>query len=334
MNFYDYLNSQRVRYLTIAVLCLIALILTLGLLTPIIIQLATGARLNLTPDYFNLRLAPAVFALTLLLAICLLLNRLEKRKIGALAIAAILLSIASFAFKLFKDPWLNITLPIFLLALAASIFKLIKTRKLRALSPHLIHFGLMLILIGVVTSTTLSIEEIKTLAIGDSWSLKNYRIELIDIEQNSNSNSYSTIYEVVLNIYKEGRLLDQARLKLIYDIRWKDVFERGYSKVYINRMLEEDLFLAIRGLSLNQDRVNLYAKISPLISMIWSGIIIMVIGIAIIVLIDRGSVEVPEMRDLRMKYEVKFQREGEGEREGEREGEGEEERERELKGGK
>ncbi len=311
MDFYDYLSSRWVMYLTIVVLCLIALILTLGLLTPIIIQLTAGAKLNLTPEYFNIRVAPAVFALALLLAICLFLNHFEKRKLVGVAMASIAFSLASFLFKLFNDPWLNITLPIFLLALAASIFKvivnLLKTRRLRTVSPHLIHFGLMLILIGVVLSTTLSTEETKTLAIGDSWDFNRYRIELIDIKEDSNS--YSIIYEVVLNIYKEGRLLDQASLKLIYDLRWIDIFEQGYSKVYINRLLEEDLFLAIRGLSLDQGRVNLYAKISPGISAIWSGILIMAAGIAIIAIIDRAQVMPMKMRDLKSKYEAKFKRE-------------------------
>lgn len=318
--FYDYLDSSRVMYLTIIVLSLIALILTIGLLTPLITQLTTGAKLNLTPEYFNIRVALPVFALVVLLSICMTLNYFKIRMIIGVIGITILLSIASFSMKLFGDPWLDITLPIFILALAASLFKATKLiiinfnskapkQALRLISPHLIHIGLMMILIGVVLSTTLSYEDTKTLRVGDSFGFKKYIIKVMDIKQYNDS--FSTIYQVDLDIYREGKFLDRANMKLIYDMRWIEMFEQGYSKVYINRMLEEDLFIAIRGLSSAEGIVSLYVKISPAISAIWSGLIVMAIGMAIIASIDRvPALEVRvKKRDFRAKYEAKFQAE-------------------------
>lgn len=309
-------------YLTIIVLSLIALILVLGLLTPLIVQLIAGTKLNLSPEYFNIRVALPVFALVVLLAICMTLNYFEIRKIVIVAGIAILLSIASLAIRIFNDPWLDAALPVFLFALAASIFKVAKLinlkaprQSLRAISPHLVHLGLMLILIGVVLSTTLAYEATKPLGVGDTWDFKKYAIKVTDIKQYNDS--FSMAYQVDLDIQKEGRALDRTSMKLVYDTRWIELFEQGYSKVYINRMPEEDLFIAIRGLSGAQGIVNLYAKTSPAISAIWIGLIVMAIGIAIIAGIDRVPAPAPEIapkrkarkKDLGAKYEAKLQAE-------------------------
>ncbi len=320
MKIYEYVDNRRTMYLTIIVISLIALILVTGILTPLIVQLTTGSKINLTVEYFNTRVALPAFALVVLLGICMTLNYFKSQNILIVTGVIIVLSIVSATLNIFGDLWLSASLPIFIFALIATLFKLTKLinlkaprQSLRNASPHVIHLGIMLILIGVVLSTTLAYEDTKSLTPGSSWDLKKYTIKVKAVTQDKDS--YSTFYLIDLEIYKDGNFLDQTTMKLSYDMRWIDMFEQGYSKAYIKRLPSEDLFIAIKGLTPGHGTgiVTLYAKVSPAISLIWIGLLVMAAGIGIIAGIERVPVIVPEVKvkkkDIKSKYEARFQAE-------------------------
>ncbi len=74
MSIDDYLNDHNAMLATIIVLSIIALLLFIGLITPLIISATGGGEVRLDAAYFNVRTVIPTLLLLILLGLCLMLR--------------------------------------------------------------------------------------------------------------------------------------------------------------------------------------------------------------------------------------------------------------------
>ncbi len=304
MSIDDYLNDHNVMLATIVVLSIIAIILFIGLITPLFISATGGGEVRLDATYFNARTAIPTLLLLILLGLCLMLRYFKgERLIAAIAIVIVATVICIIA-NPFKDFYLNASLPALGFGLVGAVYKIyrainpksIKTT-LRGVSPHLIHLGLILILLGVAISTTSNVDGTRELQEGDSWNFQDYAIAVTELDEIQKRTSFERI--IYFDVYKDGKLIDQGQAKMVYDMNWG----QWQSIVYTKRGVTEDLYIALKGVS--PPTVSLYARVVPMINFIWGGLIVMASGIALVTCTD--YMMKPKVKDVKRKYEEKLQ---------------------------
>jgi len=303
MSIDDYLNDRNVFLATIIVLSIIATILFIGLITPLFISATGGGEVRLEAGYFNARvIAPTLFLLVLL-GLCLMLRHFKGEKLIVAAAVAIAATVICIIANPFENFYLNASLPVLVFGLAGSVHKIYRAinpkslkTTLRGVGPHLIHLGLILILLGAVISTTSNVDGTRELQEGDSWNFQDYTIAITGLDYIQKRASFERI--TYFDVYKDGKLIDRGQAKMVYDTNWG----QWQSIVYTKRGVTEDLYIAVKGVS--PPTVSLYARVVPMINFIWGGLIVMASGIAIVTCTDYAMK--PKTKDVKRKYEERL----------------------------
>ena len=278
---------------TVLVFALLTVLLTIGMLTPLIAKLTTGVEMSLDAQYFNNRSALPTAALVVLLTLCLLIGYFDVKTSSIIAGASVAASIIFAIISPFNNTPIDITVPLVSVALAATLYKMWRSidkkstfKTMRGISAHIIHFGILLILIGVVISTNTKVEESGTLSIDtlSTFADQHYSIKITSITsgyegsmfQNYPGSSYVT--NVNFDVYKKNKFFDSGHVKYITDFKWGQT----YTTTYIKRGLYEELFIAPKAVDEENSRVNLYVRTVPFMTVLWSGMYLMAIGIIIL----------------------------------------------------
>lgn len=278
---------------TVLTFVLLTVLLTIGMLTPLVARLTTGVEMSLDAQYFNNRSALPTAALVMLLTLCLLIGYFDVKKSSIIAGASIALSILFAIVSPFNNTPIDITVPLVAIALAATLYKMwrsvdreSKFKTMRGISAHIIHLGILLILIGVVVSTNTRVEESSILSINtvSTFTDQHYSIKVTSITsgyegsmfQNYPGSSYVT--NINFDVYKKNKFFDSGQVKYITDFKWGQT----YTTTYINRGVYEELFIAPRAVDEANSRVNLYVRTVPFMTVLWVGMYLMAIGIIIL----------------------------------------------------
>ncbi|MCK5559454.1 MAG: cytochrome c biogenesis protein CcsA [Thermoplasmata archaeon] len=209
---------------------------------------------------YETSLAPAIFILLGAMAVCLGWRYLGKENTVYAISWALLLGIACAVFlpmylfpgdadTFYKFEFGSITshnivgfiIPLVFLMIIAAIFKIVKSinRKsiratLKAISPHIIHIGVALIILAYGASQTMVVEGNERLRVGDTMEVGDYKIKLIEIKIEENtgdldSNEYWDTWYVTVEIYKNNEFVQEGYLEMTY----------GYSLInYYNNLYD------------------------------------------------------------------------------------------------
>ncbi|MDI6640479.1 MAG: cytochrome c-type biogenesis CcmF C-terminal domain-containing protein [Methanocellales archaeon] len=314
MRFEEYLSERKVMLAAILVFSALTIVLFMGLLVPLVTLITTGAKIGeLGADYFNKRAAVPIAAIVILLGVCTMLRYFKARNVLIVVGTTIIISLMGAITSPFKNIYLDGTLPILVFASIAIGYKICRAinpksmrATLRGVSPHLIHLGLVLILIGAMVSTTMVTEDSRVLRPGEQWDVGDYSIKMANLDYRYEGGPFgmypASLYvtRATFDVYKNAKLIDHGAIEYITDFKW----EQSYSTVYINRMIAEELFIAPKYMDTSV--VNMYVRAVPMTNLIWGGIGMMVVGIAIITGMDYKR---PKIRDVRKKYEERLRKE-------------------------
>lgn len=301
------LTASNTMLATVVTFLLLATIITMGMLTPLIAKLTSGVELSLEPSYFNNRTAIPVSILMLLLSTCMLVGYTERKYILPIVGASALVSILFAVISPFGNTPMDIALPILIVTLLATLYRILgiyaknkdtSTRaKIRKLSAHVIHIGIILILLGIVLSSNMKMESSAVLGTNEMVAFDGQHYQLVVNSMSSyysgeayrtyQGSSYTT--EVVFDIYKNGNYFKEGQVNYITDFKWGQT----YTTTYINRGLTEELFIAPRAISESDGQIDLYMRTVPFINCLWGGMYLMVIGIIALFFTDRRH-EVPD----------------------------------------
>ena len=338
MKYIDQMFTARNTMLaTVLTLLLLSLLLTIGMLTPLIARFATGVEMKMDAGYFNNRAAIPTAIILLLMSICLLRD-LGTKKVSVILVAVFGMSLVSLFVSPFNIASIDVSVPALVLALMATLYRIVRSvdrikkfRSLRSVGAHVIHLGVVLILIGVIFSSGMKVEDSGVLSIDEMvvFDEQGYGIVITDLESGFEGSAYkeypgsSYVTEIDFDVYRNGAHFDTGQVSYITDLKWGQT----YTTTYVNRGLLEELFVAPRGIDESEGKVNLYVRTVPFITSLWTGIYLMAIGIVVLAANEylisgrRGFVPPKNKKgsklprsDLEMRYAEKLEKELESRR--------------------
>jgi len=277
------INARNVMIASVAIFSVLALIMIGGML----IALVTGAVID--SGWFNPRTALPTLIIVLLLGACLLLPDISATVVVGTIAAVIVVTMISVAISPFNSLPIDASMPALLFAMLAvfyrarksvSGFKSLRT-KLRSVSPHIVHFGIILVLIGVFVSTNTRIDGYDIIRSGETGIFEGqpYTVKITDISSRYEGTPYgeypgsSYATRIDFELYLGDRLVDRDYVKYITDFKWG----QSYATNYVHRSLTKEVFITSK--MVEGDLANLYMRTAPWITAVWGGIIIMAIGI-------------------------------------------------------
>ena len=281
---------------TVFVLVLLAALITMGLLTPFILRVSTGEEILLDSAYFNLRAALPTLALVMLLTLCLLIRSAGKEE-GLLVLGiGIVGSVLSVIFSPFSSLPVNIAFPLLAAAFFAVVYRLLSLREktlkgtLRRAGSHIIHLGAVLLLVGILFSTNMKLEDSAVVPLGEVGTFKSmgYSVYVTNITSGIEGDPYGSypgsayVSTVDFDVYRWGQPFDSGQIRYISDFKW----EQSYTETYIHRGLLEELFIAPKSVDTKAQTVELYIRKVPFMTALWGGFYLMVLGILILFLSD------------------------------------------------
>jgi cytochrome c-type biogenesis protein CcmF len=188
---------------------------------------------------------------------------------------------------------LAMVLPSYVLALSLISYLFMGrrgTRRSRAMrgGASLIHLGVLLVLIGFMTSTILAAVPAQgypaPLAPGGSVAVGGYTIHLISVNQTQNGAGSNIVLSAQMDIYSGTSLIESIVLVNEYPA---DGGGRLRGDVYVHKTLAEDLYISFDRMT--ESEVLVEAKVVPLVNLVWMGALMLGAGLVVRMAASRGS---------------------------------------------
>ncbi|KOP83821.1 heme lyase CcmF/NrfE family subunit [Cytobacillus solani] len=271
-----------------------------GTMYPLISETLTGTKVNVGAPYFNKVMAPIMLALLLLMAICPLISwqkavfeRFLKNTLAPIIVALLFAGalVAMGVKGIYAIIGLTVTVFMFNVHLAEfwrgvrarrkatkegflkAAFQLTRKNQ-RRYGGYIVHIGIAVIAVGVISSNAYSEEVMKTVNQGESFKVGNYELtfnELTETEERGNG-----IVAADIDVKYKGKSNGTIHPEKIFYGTWPE----PSSEVAIKTNWKEDLYVVLSSWE-SKEKVTVVVKINPFVSWIWAGGILMMIGTAI-----------------------------------------------------
>jgi cytochrome c-type biogenesis protein CcmF len=149
---------------------------------------------------------------------------------------------------------------------------------------YLVHIGVLVAVIGITASMAHKIEEEFSLALGETYSVGRFKLELNDVHEIQAQNYAGLTAKV------EARIAENNQLHAVLAPELRSYVRNNESttEVALRMSLRDDLYLVLAGLDDTGTRATFKVFVNPLQIWLWIGSIMMIIGTAMVV-IFRGA---------------------------------------------
>jgi cytochrome c-type biogenesis protein CcmF len=268
-----------------------------GTIFPAITEALRGVRINVGPAYFNRVMVPISIGILLLMGFGPLLpwrrasrDQLE-RNFALPAAAALLLALALAALGI-RDPG-----PLLVFALAAFVLGTIVleavrgtqararrgegplaavggllARNRRRYGGYVVHFGILLMLVGIAASSAFATQGAATLRPGERFQVGRYTIEFTGLR--SSELPGIDVTDAPIRVWAGNRTLGTyTAQRLFYRAQ-----QQPMHHVAIRSSPREDLYLILSEWT-EDGRATIRVLIHPLVSWLWAGGLVLVVGV-------------------------------------------------------
>ena len=290
----------------------------LGTMFPIISEAVTGAKITVGPPFFNKIIVPIALALLLVTGICPLIpwrkatwsnfrrNLLTPLVVALIGGTGLFLAGIRHGFAL-----LTFTIAFFVTATIVlefingvnarrslkserfftALVRLIWRNK-RRYGGYVVHFGMVLIFVGITGSSAFRTSKEIHLKKGETTTLRNYSVTFEALTQFPTENKEVT--SATLSLEKDGKWIGYVSPSI-------DTYNHGTvqnaSEVAIKSTLKEDFYVILAGYETNEIAATFKLIINPLVIWIWIGGAVMAAGTFLVMLPDRR-----DRKRMRIKY--------------------------------
>ena len=265
-----------------------------GTLYPLVLEALTGDKISVGPPFFNMTFVPLMVPLLLASPFGPMLAWKRGDLFGVaqrLLFALVLASVAGFAAlaMFFRGPWLaplGIALGVYVMggALSEWLYRIkfgsaAREEVIRravnlprsAYGTLLAHFGIGLMVVGIVATTAYQTERILVMKPGDQIDVAGYALKFIGVSPNRGPNYKEDMGR--FEVSRAGRLLTVLEpSKRVYDAPPSATTESG-----IDASWRGDLYVVI-GDDQGAGAYAVRAYFNPLVRFIWLGALIMFLG--------------------------------------------------------
>jgi cytochrome c-type biogenesis protein CcmF len=261
----------------------------LGTLYPLLLDALGLGKLSVGAPYFNSVMLPLTLVLTLLMGVGLFLQWQQdtpKRLWQLLMPVVVTTLLASVLIPLLLLPefsgmmvlgllmvsWVGLgALWWFVQSLLQPSTPALKAVKLATFAPFIAHLGFAVMLTGIVLVSLLSVEKDLRMAVGDSYSVQDYRFVFKGVTQTQQDNYRANRGEVWV-YQNDVQIAVLSPEKRTYAQQTMPMTEAG-----IDAGITRDLFVAL-GEPLADGAWSLRIQYKPFIRWIWLGAILMALG--------------------------------------------------------
>ncbi len=279
------------------ILLAIAFSTLFGTIFPLISEWITGNKLTVGEPFFNMVNTPLFLLLLAITGLCPLISwrkastdNLKKNFLipfglaltGGIILFAVgirgFYPLTSFTLAIFVSSTIilefvggararkKLTGEVFFLAFPKVIWKL-----RRRYGGYIVHFGMVLTVIGITGSTAFKLEKEVTLQRGQSMTIGAYTLQYNDF--NSYQDRNRTVYAATLGVTKNGKPAGEMTTERRYYINAK----QPTTEVSLRSTLKEDLYLTMPMIGQN-NVITVKAAVNPLLLWGWIGGSLMVLG--------------------------------------------------------
>jgi cytochrome c-type biogenesis protein CcmF len=276
-----------------SLICIIGLtiVYSIGIIYPIIFSAIMGTQYDMDLTFFNTFSFPFALGLIISVIFCGFPNPKRNRTLINIAVGGgfVLGLLALFWGLPTNSPLTNLMLPLAALSLLVTgvrvIWDLYRTSKrrtlLRSTSHTILHFGLTLILLGVLVSSNTQSSTQGWYSIGSSTNLGSVTVELNDINVDY-VNHYSYTIEGEISVFENSGLSGSGNSIYAVEPSWG-----AHYTVLIISNLWRDVYVSLHNIRLDPVtgmtlQAYLEVKVITLVSFVWAGCVITVLAISII----------------------------------------------------
>jgi len=302
----SYLSRESTFLFNNIILLAIAFSTLLGTVFPLISEAVTGNKVTVGQPFFNLVNTPLFLMLLLLTGLCPLIgwrkasvDNLRKNFLvpflitlaGAVSLFVVgvrdFYPLVSYSLSLFVSVTIlmefyrggvarrKMTGENFFRAFLASVWKL-----RRRYGGYIVHFGVVLMIIGITGSSAYKLEKQQTLNRGEKIAVGDYVLRYDGLDSYSTPNKL--VYSASLTVFKNGEEVGKINPERRYYTGW----EQPTTEVSIRSSLAEDLYVTMPWIG-RDGRITLKVAVNPLLSWIWIGGTILVLGAVFAILPER-----------------------------------------------
>jgi len=286
-----------------------------GTLFPMISEAVRGIKITVGPPFFNTVTLPIGIALILLTGICPLIawrkasvNNFFRNFLIPSGVLVTVFLILLFSGIREIYPLLSFSLISFVISsILMEFYRGVKARMRydhnvfraffnllskfrRRYGGYIVHIGVMLMFIGMTGISAFSMEKEGVLKKGESMTIKNYKLTNIGVDQYKTA--VADVISASLRVEKDGKFLGIMNPSK----EFHTLQEQLVTEVAIRSNYKEDLYL-ILGSVQNDGSIFLKVKVNPLITWLWWGTYVLVVGTLIAWWPGKRSSKTPVSRD-------------------------------------
>ncbi|ADC65012.1 cytochrome c assembly protein [Ferroglobus placidus DSM 10642] len=256
-------------FLKILIFVLSLVTILLGTLAPTLFNVAVGR------EYYNRIEIPLGVMLVILLGICISLDWVYRRDefLKRLKVS-IVVGLISFVLAYFttKLTIASVGVGIFAFSLVPHLLTLKQGINVRKIGGYVTHVGLLLLFIGVMSSWIYEEHYNLRLDVNEETNVKDYTLLLKNVRFYEDEEK--SVVEATVEVFEKGELVATLQPKqLFYKLMRQD---RVVSGVDIESKLTKDYYMALSGFSKDYVFVEFY--VVPLVSFVWIGSTLMIVG--------------------------------------------------------
>ncbi|MCC7429721.1 heme lyase CcmF/NrfE family subunit [bacterium] len=152
----------------------------------------------------------------------------------------------------------------------------------RRYGGYIVHFGIVLIFVGF-TGKAFESEAHIELGEGEEFTVKNYTLKLTKLEQGQTPNYFFD--KAFLSVWKDGKNIENV----VPERRQYIASEQPTTEVEIHETLLEDIYLVFNSRNEDESKAEIQIYINPLVSFVWVGALVMVLGTFVAMFPDLGE---------------------------------------------
>ncbi|MDP4161588.1 MAG: heme lyase CcmF/NrfE family subunit [Bacillota bacterium] len=268
-----------------------------GTIFPLVSEAVRGTKVTVGTPFFNKVEAPILLSMMFIMAVCPLLawqrstvKNLKKNFLlpAVLAVVAMILMVVLGIQKAWAVIGYGVIALLFVthylefyrgikarrkmtgeMPLVA-LYRLM-TKNRRRYGGYLVHLGIAFITMGIIGSQNYDLQTMKTIPLGKSIEIKDYRINYDKLDQRKEG--INDIIYAKVTVFKDGKSLGTFEPQKVFYGHW----DEPSSEVAIISSLKEDLYIVLSAWE-DDGRATFVVKVNPMMDWLWIGSFMIVLG--------------------------------------------------------
>ncbi|MEC1523026.1 heme lyase CcmF/NrfE family subunit [Neobacillus niacini] len=268
-----------------------------GTVFPLVSEAVRGTKVTVGMPFFNTVQAPILLSMMFVMAVCPLLawQRSSLKNLKKNFLIPAILAVVAMALMVvlgIQKAWAVIGFGVIVLLFIThflefyrgvkarrkmtnekvylSLYRLM-TKNRRRYGGYIVHIGIAFIAMGIIGSQNYDVQTMKTVNLGDSIELKDYRINYERLDQKREG--INDIVYAEMTVFKNGKRIGSIMPEKVFYGNW----DQPSSEVGLISSLKEDLYVVLSDWE-DDGKATFIVKINPMITWLWIGSFMIVIG--------------------------------------------------------